>query len=96
MCLGPGLILWYDVSNRKGTWDLVHRRSLYRSNAVTTAARVFVRYGIDLVVVREVRWDIGSNVRADYNFSVEKETKVISWEQDFTYTTEKYQQLRQY
>jgi len=23
-CLGPGLMLWYDLSNGKGTWDLVH------------------------------------------------------------------------
>jgi hypothetical protein len=23
MCLGPGLILWYGISNGKGTWDLV-------------------------------------------------------------------------
>ena len=28
-------------------------------------------------------------------FSVEKETKIINWEQDFLHTTEKYQQLRQ-
>ena len=34
--------------------------------------------------VQEVRWDKGGTVRAgDYNFSMEKETKVIIWEQDF-------------
>jgi len=33
-------------------------------------------------------------VRAgDYILSMEKETKVINWEQDFLYTTEYYQQL---
>ena len=90
------MILWYDLSNGKGTWDLVHRRSLYRSGAVTTAARELVRYRIDLVAVHEVRWDIGGTIRADYIFSVEKETKIINWKQDFPYTTEKYQQLREY
>jgi hypothetical protein len=24
MCLRPWMILWYDLSNGKGTWDLVH------------------------------------------------------------------------
>jgi len=55
MCIGPGLILWYDLSNGKETWHLVHRRSLYKSGAVTTAACELVRYRKDLVAVREVR-----------------------------------------
>jgi len=59
------LILWYDLSNGKGTWDLVHRRSLYRSGAVTTAARELVRYRVYLVAVHEGRWDIAGTVRAD-------------------------------
>jgi len=34
-------------------------------------------------------------VRAgDYVLSMEKETKVISWKQDFLYTTEQYHHLR--
>ena len=34
--------------------------------------------------LQEVRWDKGGTGRAgDYNFSMEKETKIISWEQDF-------------
>jgi len=41
------------------------------------------------VGVQEVRWDKGGNVRAgNYNFSMEKEIKIINWEQDFMYTTE--------
>ena len=75
---------------------MVHRRSRYRSGAVTTAARELVRYRIYLVAVHEGRWDIAGTVRADYIFSVEKETKIINREQDFMYTTEKYQQLREY
>jgi len=40
--------------------------------------------------VQEVRWDKGGTVRAgDYILiSVEKETKIIDWEQGFLYTTE--------
>ena len=34
--------------------------------------------------VQEVRWDKGGTVRAgDYNFSMEREMKITSWEQDF-------------
>jgi hypothetical protein len=41
------------------------------------------------VGVQEVRWDKGGTVRAgDYNFSMEKETKIINWEQHLLYTTE--------
>jgi hypothetical protein len=36
----------------------------------------------------------GVTLRAgDYIFSVEKENKIVNWEQDFLYITEKYQQL---
>jgi len=28
-------------------------------------------------------------------FSVDKEMKIINWEQDFLYTTEEYQQFRE-
>jgi len=46
------------------------------------------------MAVQEDRRDKGSMVRAgDYILSMEKETKVINWEQDFLYTTEYYQQL---
>jgi hypothetical protein len=46
------------------------------------------------MAVQEVRTDKGSMVRAgDYVLSMEKETKVISWEQDFLYTTEQYHHL---
>ena len=46
--------------------------------------------------VQEVRWDKGGKVRSeDYNFSMEKEMKIINWEQDFMYTRGYYQQLRQ-
>jgi len=36
------------------------------------------------VDVQEVRWDKGGTVRAgDCNFSMEEETKIVNWEQDF-------------
>ena len=49
-----------------GTWNV---RSLYRAGSLTAAARELARYKLDLVGVREVRWDKGGTVRAgDYNF----------------------------
>jgi len=41
------------------------------------------------VGVEDVRWDKGGTVRAwDGIFSMEKETKIIIWEEDFFYPTE--------
>ena len=61
----PGLILWYDLSNEKGTCDLVHGM---------LGARELTRCKLDLVGVQEVRWDKGGTVRAeDYIF-------FINWE----------------
>jgi len=50
-CLGPGLILWYDL--RFGTWNV---GSLYRSGSLTTIARELSRYKSYLVGVQGVRW----------------------------------------
>jgi len=42
------------------------------------------RYELDLVSLQEGRWDKGGTVRAkECIFSMEKETKIINWEQDF-------------
>jgi hypothetical protein len=39
--------------------------------------------------VQEFRWDTEGTVRAeDYIFSMEKEMRIINWEQDALYTTE--------
>ena len=37
--LGPGLILWYDLSNGKGAWDLVLGMKAYRAGSLIAAAR---------------------------------------------------------
>jgi len=67
---------------RFGTWNV---RSLYRAGSLTTAARELARFS----GCEEVRWGKGDTVRAgDYNFSMEKETKIINWEQDSLCTTE--------
>jgi hypothetical protein len=62
-------------------------RSLYRSGSLTAAAaaaRELARYKLDLNGVLEVRWDKGGTVKAgDYIFSMEKEMKIINWEQNF-------------
>jgi hypothetical protein len=53
------------------------------------AARELARYKVDLVGVQEVRWDKEGTVKlGDYRFSMEKEMKIISWEQGFLYITE--------
>jgi len=71
---------------RFSTWNV---RSLYRAGSFTAAVRELARYKLDLVGVQEVRWDREGTVRAGVIiFSMEKETKIINWEQDSLYTTE--------
>jgi hypothetical protein len=54
-----------------------------------TVARELARYKLDLVGVQEVRWDKGGTVRAGIIlFCMEKEMKVINWDQVFLYTRE--------
>jgi hypothetical protein len=43
------------------TWNV---RSMYRSGSLTTAAREFAKYKLDLVGVQEVRWGQGGTIRA--------------------------------
>ena len=63
------------------TWNV---RSLYIAGSLTAADRELSRYKLDLVGVQEVRRDKGDTVRAgEYTFSMEKEMKTISWEEDF-------------
>ena len=60
------------------------------------AARELARHKLDLLGVQEDRWDKGGTVRAgDYNFLYGKGNDTHQLEQDFLYTTEWYQQLRQ-
>ena len=77
---------------RFGTWNV---RSLYRAGSLIAATRELARYKLDLVGVQQVRWDKGAQYdQRIINFSMDKETKIINLEQDFLYTTEYYQQLR--
>jgi len=72
MCLGPGLIFWYERGLRFGTCNI---RSLYRSGLLTIVARELAKYKLDLVSVQEVRREKGSTVRAGnyiFFFSMEK------------------------
>jgi hypothetical protein len=78
---------------RFDTWNVM---SLYRVGSLTAAGRELARCKLDLVGVQEVKRDKEGTVRAvDYNLSVEKEMKIINWEQCFLYTTEYYRQLKQ-
>jgi len=55
------------------TWNV---RSLYRSGALTAAARELARYKLELEGVQGVRWDKGGTARAgDYFFFHGKEKK---------------------
>jgi len=71
-------------------------RSLYRSRSLTTVAR-------ELASINEIIWCRGGwmeqrghhKSRGIIFFSMEKEMKIISWEQDFLYTREYCQQLRE-
>jgi hypothetical protein len=75
------------------TWNI---RSLHRSGSFATAASELTRYKLGLVGVQEVRRDKWGPVREEDIFlPMEKETTIISWEQDFFYTTEEYQELRE-
>ena len=56
-----------------GTWNV---RSLYRAGSLTVAARELARYKLDLVGVREFRWEKGDT--GDYIFSMKTEMKIIS------------------
>ena len=62
-------------------------RRLYTAGSLTAAARELARYKLDLVGAYEV----GGKKGAQYEqgtiiFSMEREMKIISWEQDFLYT----------
>ncbi len=66
---------------RFGTWNI---RSVYKAGSITAAGRELEGYKLYLVGVQKVRWDKGSTVRAGvYNFYMEKEMKIINWEQYF-------------
>jgi hypothetical protein len=68
---------------RFGIWNL-RVRSLYRSGSLTTAARELARYKLDLVGVREIRWDKEGTVNAgDFIFLYGTGSEIINWEQDF-------------
>jgi hypothetical protein len=54
--LRPGVVLWYDLSNERGTrfctWNV---RSLNRAGSLMAAARELARYKFDVLGVPELR-----------------------------------------
>ena len=72
-------------------------RSLYMAGSLTAAAKELARYKLDLMGVQEVRLGKGGIPKQGIIvFSMEKETKIINWEQVFLYTTDSTVQNRQY
>jgi exonuclease III len=68
---------------RFGAWNV---NSLYRSGSVTRVARGLARYKLDLVGVKEVRWDKEEmEVQWIMSLSMEKETRITDWEQNIWY-----------
>jgi hypothetical protein len=64
-----------------------------RFGSLTAVVRELARYKLDLVSVQAVRCNKVGMLRAgDNNFFYGKGKKIINWEQDILYTTEKYQQ----
>jgi exonuclease III len=58
--LGPGLILWHDLSNGKrdmefGNWNV--RSLCCRIGAIKSVVGELEKYKLDLVGVQEVRWE---------------------------------------
>jgi hypothetical protein len=63
-------------------------RSLHRVHSLTAAATEYAQHKLVLKGMQEIRWDKGGIVCAqDYKFLMEREMKIITWEQDFLYTT---------
>jgi len=63
---------------RFGMWNI---RNLCRAGSLTTAARELAKYKLDLVGVKEVRWDKGDMVRVGGRvtiFYMEKEINIIN------------------
>jgi len=59
---GEGVFLWETLHTiqskmKRGTWNV---RSLYRAGSLKAAARELARYTLDVLGVREVRWDKGA------------------------------------
>jgi len=59
------------------------------AGSLTAAAKELARYKLDLMGVQEVRLGKGGIPKQGIIvFSMEKETKIINWEQVFLYTTD--------
>jgi len=84
--LGGGVFLGEIPHSKKRdfflwTWNV---RSLYTAGSLAAAARKLARYKLDFVGLQEVRWNKRGTVRAGtVIFSMEKEMKIISCEQEF-------------
>jgi hypothetical protein len=62
---------------RFGTWNI---RSLYKAGSVVTVLKELSKYKLDLVGVKEVRWEGGGTERArEYTFfSMEKGMRIMN------------------
>jgi hypothetical protein len=59
------------------------------SGSLTAIAKELARFKLNLLAVQRAKWKKGGTVRArNYIFSMEKERKIINWEQDILFNTE--------
>jgi len=75
---------------RFGTWIV---GSLYRSGSITAAARELARYKLDLVGVKEVKWDKEGTVTLEIIFFYGKGNESHQPKHDFLCSTTWYQKL---
>jgi hypothetical protein len=61
---------------RLGLWNV---RGLYRAGSLMAVSRELARYKLDLVGVREVRWECsGTEPAGEYAFSMERGMRIMN------------------
>jgi hypothetical protein len=61
---------------RFGTWNI---RSMYRAGSLRAVAEEISKYKLDLVGVREVRWDgSGTKTAGEYTFFYRKGMRIMN------------------
>jgi hypothetical protein len=93
--LGLDDFFWNGLSKMDMKFDTWNTRSLCKAGSVTTIARETEKYELDLVSIKDVRWDGGGSEPAgDSTFLYGNWNENHELEQDSLFAGESYQQLR--